>query len=77
MDEAERTGHFDGRSTLSNRMRPHFAHGGGAGMGSSAFVKSPQLEHSHARLSNRSARVTTLSGKPMRLVICFLLMPEI
>ena len=47
------------------------------GMGSSAFVKSPQLEQSHARLSNRSARVTTLSGKPMRLVICFLLMPEI
>jgi hypothetical protein len=45
-------------------------------MGSSAFVKSPQLEHIHARLSSRSARVTTLSGKPMRLVICFLLMPE-
>jgi hypothetical protein len=75
-DEAERTGHFDGRSTLSNRMRPHFTHGGGAVMGSSAFVKSPQLEHIHARLSSRSARVTALSGKPMRLVICFLVMPE-
>jgi hypothetical protein len=46
-------------------------------MGPSAFVKSPQLEHIHARLSSRSVRVTTLSGKPMRLVICFLCIPEI
>jgi len=76
LDEAERTGHCDGRSTLSNRMRPHFAHGGGTGMGASAFVKSPQLEHIQARLSGRSSRITTLSGKPMRLVICFFLIPE-
>jgi hypothetical protein len=46
-------------------------------MGSSAFVKSPQLEHIHARLRSRSGRVTTLSGKPMRLVTWFSLMPEI
>jgi hypothetical protein len=70
------TGHCDGRSTVSNRMRPHFAHGDGTGMGSSALVKSPQLEHIHARLRSRPARVTTLSGKPMRFVICFSLMPE-
>jgi hypothetical protein len=38
-------------------------------MGSSAFVKSPQLEHIHARLRSRSALVPPLSGKPMRLVI--------
>jgi hypothetical protein len=53
-------------------MRPHFTHGGGTGIGSSAFVKFPQLEHIHARLSSRSARVKTLSGKPIRLVVCFL-----
>jgi hypothetical protein len=57
-------------------MRPHFAHGDGTGMGSSAFVKSPQLEHIHARLRSRSVRVTTLSGKPMRLMICFSPIPE-
>ena len=52
-DEVERTSHCDGRSTVSNRMRPHFAHGDGTGMGSSAFVKSPQLEHIHVRLRSR------------------------
>jgi hypothetical protein len=45
-------------------------------MGSSAFVKSPQLEHIHTQLSSRSVRITALSGKPMRLVICFLFMPK-
>jgi len=52
-NEAERTRHCDDRSTVSNRIRPHFKHGDGTGMGSSAFVKSPQLEHIHVRLRSR------------------------